>query len=29
MTEALIAIAIIVGWIVLNIWILPKFGIST
>lgn len=29
MKEFLILIAILVGWIVLNAWVLPKFGVST
>lgn len=29
MKDLLIPLAILVGWIVLNAWILPKFGVST
>jgi len=29
MKELLLAVTIIVGWFVLNAWILPRFGVST
>ncbi len=29
MQELLLPIAILTGWLVLNIWILPKFGVAT
>lgn len=29
MKEILIVLAVLVGWILLNAWILPKFGVST
>ena len=29
MTEYLIMIGVIVGWIALQMWILPRFGIQT
>ena len=29
MKELLLAVVIIVGWFVLNAWILPRFGVST
>jgi hypothetical protein len=28
-TEILVALAIIAGWIVLSVWVLPRFGVST
>jgi hypothetical protein len=27
--NALLIIAVIAGWLVLQLWVLPKFGIST
>ena len=29
MAEVLIFLAIVAGWLILNLWILPKFGVST
>ena len=29
MTNLWLPLAIVVGWIVLNAWVLPKFGVST
>jgi hypothetical protein len=29
MQEPLIIIAVLVSWLVLSVWILPKFGINT
>ena len=29
MKEILLMLAILAGWVVLNAWILPKFGVST
>lgn len=29
MTNLWLPLAIIVGWVVLNVWVLPKFGVST
>lgn len=29
MKEILLMLAILVGWVVLNAWILPKFGVKT
>ena len=29
MTEIGVLLAIVAGWIVLNVWILPRFGVST
>jgi hypothetical protein len=29
MKELLLMIAILAGWVVLNLWVLPKFGVST
>ncbi len=29
MKDLLLPLAIIVGWYVLNAWVLPKFGVST
>ena len=29
MKELLLPLGLIVGWIVLNAWILPKFGVQT
>ena len=29
MTEVLVFLAIVAGWLILNLWILPKFGVAT
>lgn len=29
MSDALIIIGILAAWIVLNVWVLPKFGVKT
>ncbi len=29
MKEILLMLAILAGWVVLNAWVLPKFGVST
>ena len=29
MAEVLVFLAIVAGWLILNLWILPKFGVST
>ena len=29
MIEVLVFLAIVAGWLILNLWILPKFGVST
>ena len=29
MKEFLFPLAILVGWFVLNVWVLPRFGVST
>jgi hypothetical protein len=29
MKEYLLLLAVLVGWFVLNAWVLPKFGIAT
>ena len=29
MAEVLVFLGIVAGWLILNLWILPKFGVST
>lgn len=29
MKELLLAVAVLAGWLILNAWILPRFGVST
>lgn len=29
MKEILLFVAILLGWLVLNLWVLPKFGVPT
>jgi hypothetical protein len=29
MTDLWIIVAIVAGWLVLNLWVLPKLGVST
>jgi hypothetical protein len=29
MTEALLMIALLAGWFILNAWVLPRFGVKT
>ena len=29
MNEILLILGVLLGWIVLNVWVLPRFGVST